>query len=391
MKTHRFVLVAGGTGGHVFPAISLAEVLTKKGHEVLYITDPRGAGLQPVDKTWAVECIPAATLSVKGLLPKLGALWCLLKSLLHARRLLKSFDAGVIVGFGGYPTVAPILAAFSKRYIIIIHEQNAVIGRANRWLSRIANVMATSFEGTLGAENNDLEIIRTGNPVRAEIINARATPYPSLDGNNPINILVVGGSLGAKVLSQVVPEAILLLPDDLRKNIMITQQCREDDIPMVKSIYSKAKQKNEIKVFFENISEKIRDAHLVISRSGASTIAELSVIGRPGVFVPYKFAADDHQQINANRMVKAGGAWSFSEVDLNSKTLAKFLESILSDSEKLTTAANAAYHYGVPNSAELLAEFLDDLSEQGILQVNCAAFEERSLKGDSAQISRVEK
>ena len=156
-------------------------------------------------------------------------------------------------------------------------------------------------------------------------------------------------------------------------------------------LYSKAKQKNEIKVFFENISEKIRDAHLVISRSGASIIAELSVIGRPGVFVPYKFAADDHQQINANRLVKAGGAWSFSEADLNSKTLAKFLKSILSDSEKLTTAANAAYHYGVPNSAELLAEFLNDLSEQGILQVNCAAFEERSLKGDSAQISRVEK
>ena len=236
MKTHRFVLAAGGTGGHVFPAISLAEVLTKKGHEVLYITDPRGAGLQPVDKTWAVECVPAATLSVQGLLPKLKALWCLLRSVLHVRRLLKNFDAGIIVGFGGYPTVAPVLAAFINRHIIIIHEQNAIVGRANRWLSRIATVMATSFEGTLGAEITDLEIIRTGNPVRSEMINARATPYPSLDGNSPINILVIGGSLGAKVLSQVVPEAILLLPDALRKNIIITQQCREDDIAMVTNV-----------------------------------------------------------------------------------------------------------------------------------------------------------
>jgi UDP-N-acetylglucosamine--N-acetylmuramyl-(pentapeptide) pyrophosphoryl-undecaprenol N-acetylglucosamine transferase len=391
MKTHRFVLAAGGTGGHVFPAISLAEVLTKRGHEVLYITDPRGFDLLPVDKSWTVECIPAATLSVRGLLPKLKALWCLLKSVLHARILLKSFDAGVIVGFGGYPTVAPVLAAFFNRQIIIIHEQNAIIGRANRWLSRIANVMATSFEGTLGAETNGSETIRIGNPVRAEIINARTTPYPSLNENSPINILVIGGSLGAKVLSQVVPEAILLLPDDLRKNIMVTQQCREDDIALVKSIYSKAKQKSEIKVFFGNISEKIRDAHLVISRSGASTIAELSVVGRPAIFVPYKFAADDHQHINANSMVKAGGAWSFREVDLNSKNLAKFLKTILLDSKKLITAANAAYQCGVPNSAELFADFLNDLSEKNTPQLQCAAFNKKSLKGDSAQMSKVEK
>ena len=391
MKKNRFVLAAGGTGGHVFPAISLAEVLTRRGHEVLYITDSRGAGLQPVDKTWTVECIPAATLAVQGVLPKLKALWCLLKSVGHARSLLKSFDAGIIVGFGGYPTVAPVLAALINRHIIIIHEQNAIIGRANRWLSRIANVIATSFEGTLGAETNGLEIIRTGNPVRTEIINARATPYPSLDGDNPINILVIGGSLGAKVLSQVVPEAILLLPDDLRKNIMITQQCREDDIVMVKSIYSKAKQKNEIKVFFGDISEKIKDAHLVISRSGASTIAELNVVGRPAIFVPYKFAADDHQYINANSMVKVGGAWSFSEVDLSSKILAKSLKSILSDPKKLITAAKAAYHCGVPNSAKLLANFLTDLSEKSTLRLQCAAFNEKTANRDSALISKVEK
>ena len=391
MKAHRFVLAAGGTGGHVFPAISLAEVLTKKGHEVLYITDPRGAGLQPVDKTWTVECVPAATLSVQGLLPKLKALWCLLRSVLHARRLLKNFDAAIFVGFGGYPTVAPVLAAFINRHIIIIHEQNAIVGRANRWLSRIATVMATSFESTVGAEITDLEIIRTGNPVRSEMINARATPYPSLDGNSPINILVIGGSLGAKVLSQVVPEAILLLPDDLRKNIIITQQCREDDIAMVKSTYAKAKQKSEIRVFFENISEKIRDAHLVISRSGASTIAELSVVGRPAIFVPYKFAVDDHQHINANSMVKVGGAWSFREVELNSKILAKFLKAILSDPRKLTTAANVAYHCGVPNSAENLADFLNDLIEQNTPQLQCAAFKENRLKENRARISKVEK
>jgi UDP-N-acetylglucosamine--N-acetylmuramyl-(pentapeptide) pyrophosphoryl-undecaprenol N-acetylglucosamine transferase len=282
---------------------------------------------------------------------------------------MKKFDAEIVVGFGGYPTVAPIIAAFISRSIIILHEQNAVLGRANRWLSSIAHIIATSFELTKGLNDKHSKTVLVGNPVRNEMEKARSSSYPIIKADTKINILVIGGSAGAKILSDTVPKALLLLPTSLRKNLSITQQCRKEDLSRVVAIYKTAKQKSDIKTFFNDISQKIKNSHLVISRSGASTVAELSVIGRPAIFIPYQFAIDNHQKINADAMVKSGGAWSFDESNLQPKALANFLEEILTDYEKLRSAAHASRNFGTPKSSEVLADLISQVTKANISEL----------------------
>jgi UDP-N-acetylglucosamine--N-acetylmuramyl-(pentapeptide) pyrophosphoryl-undecaprenol N-acetylglucosamine transferase len=208
-----------------------------------------------------------------------------------------------------------------------------------------------------------------GNPVRNEMEKARWSSYPIIKADTKINILVIGGSAGAKILSDTVPKALLLLPISLRKRLVITQQCREEDLSRVVAIYKTAKQKSDIKTFFYNISEKIKNSHLVISRSGASTIAELSVIGRPAILIPYQFAIDNHQEINADAMVKSGGAWSFDESNLQPKALANFLEGILTDHEKLRSAAHASRNFGTPKSSEALADLISQITKNNVLEL----------------------
>jgi UDP-N-acetylglucosamine--N-acetylmuramyl-(pentapeptide) pyrophosphoryl-undecaprenol N-acetylglucosamine transferase len=282
---------------------------------------------------------------------------------------MKKFDAEIVVGFGGYPTVAPVIAAFISRSIIILHEQNAVLGRANRWLSSIAHIIATSFELTKGLNDKHSKTVLVGNPVRNEMKKARSSSYPIIKADTKINILVIGGSAGAKILSDTVPKALLLLPTSLRKNLSITQQCRKEDLSRVVAIYKTAKQKSDIKTFFNDISQKIKNSHLVISRSGASTVAELSVIGRPAIFIPYQFAIDNHQKINADAMVKSGGAWSFDESNLQPKALANFLEEILTDYEKLRSAAHASRNFGTPKSSEVLADLISQVTKANISEL----------------------
>ena len=205
--------------------------------------------------------------------------------------------------------------------------------------------------------------------VRNEMKKARSSSYPIIKADNKINILVIGGSAGAKILSDTVPKALLLLPTSLRKNLLITQQCREEDLSRVVAIYKTAKQKSDIKTFFDDISEKIKNSHLVISRSGASTVAELSVIGRPAILIPYQFAIDNHQKINADAMVKSGGAWSFDESNLQPKALANFLEEILTDHEKLRSAAHASRNFGTPKSSEVLADLISQITKTNISEL----------------------
>ena len=369
MSAVRVILAAGGTGGHVFPAIGLAEALSKRGHSVLCLTDTRAIDLQPSVRSWDVKCIPAISFSGRGIRPKIRAFWTLIKGIFLSQYFIKKFDAEIVVGFGGYPTVAPIIAAFISRSIVILHEQNAVLGRANRWLSSVAHIIATSFELTRGLNDKHSKTVMVGNPVRNEMKKARSSSYPIIKADNKINILVIGGSAGAKILSDTVPKALLLLPTSLRKNLLITQQCREEDLSRVVAIYKTAKQKSDIKTFFDDISEKIKNSHLVISRSGASTVAELSVIGRPAILIPYQFAIDNHQKINADAMVKSGGAWSFDESNLQPKTLANFLEEILTDHEKLRSAAHASRNFGTPKSSEVLADLISQITKTNISEL----------------------
>jgi UDP-N-acetylglucosamine--N-acetylmuramyl-(pentapeptide) pyrophosphoryl-undecaprenol N-acetylglucosamine transferase len=195
---------------------------------------------------------------------------------------------------------------------------------------------------------------------------ARLSAYPIIKADTKINILVIGGSAGAKILSDTVPKAFLLLPISLRKNLQITQQCRKEDLAKVLAMYKAAKQQSDVKIFFDDISERIKNSHLVISRSGASTIAELSVVGRPAILIPYQFAIDNHQKFNADAMVKTGGAWCFDESNLEPEVLANFLEEILTDHEKLRSAANASYNFGIPESSEVLANLISEATKTNI-------------------------
>ena len=358
MTARRIALAAGGTGGHVFPALSLAEALHARGHRVLVLTDKRGDGFEAADAPWAVERIRAASPSKPGLLAKLGAIAQLGLGVLDARRALKNFQADAVVGFGGYPSVPAVFAGSWLNKPAILHEQNAVLGRANRWLVARAAVVATSFDATLGADAGGQPVERTGNPVRAAILAHRQTPYRAPTGGEDIRLCVFGGSLGARVFSDLVPAALALLPCDLRARITLTQQCRPEDLSRVEGFYTDLGLRAEIRTFFDDIPDRLAAAHLVIARSGASTVCELAVIGRPSILVPYPHAMDDHQSRNAGAMAAAGGGWMTPESDLTAETLAARLAALLTDPVGLENAAIAARGFGVPDAVERLADLV---------------------------------
>jgi UDP-N-acetylglucosamine--N-acetylmuramyl-(pentapeptide) pyrophosphoryl-undecaprenol N-acetylglucosamine transferase len=358
MTVRRIALAAGGTGGHVFPALSLAEALIARGHQVLVLTDKRGGAFDTEGAAWKVERIRASSPSKPGLLAKLGAIEQLGLGALDARRALKKFQADAVVGFGGYPSVPAVFAGSWLNKPAILHEQNAVLGRANRWLVARAAVVATSFDATLGADGGDQPVERTGNPVRAAILAHRATPFVAPDGGDVIRLCVFGGSLGARVFSDLVPAALALMPAELRSRLALTQQCRSEDLERVERIYAEMGVRAEIQSFFDDIPDRLAAAHLVIARAGASTVCELAVIGRPSILVPYPHAMDDHQTRNAAAMEAAGGGWMMPESTLTAETLAARIEALITDPAALTKAATAAHGFGVPDAVDRLADLV---------------------------------
>jgi UDP-N-acetylglucosamine--N-acetylmuramyl-(pentapeptide) pyrophosphoryl-undecaprenol N-acetylglucosamine transferase len=358
MTARRIALAAGGTGGHVFPALSLAEALSGRGHHVLVLTDKRGGAFDTADAPWAVQRIRASSPSKPGVLAKLGAVVLLALGVLDARRALKNFQADVVVGFGGYPSVPAIFAGSWLNKPAILHEQNAVLGRANRWLVARAAVIATSFDATVGANGGDRPVERTGNPVRAAILAHRATPFEPPREQDTIRLCVFGGSLGARVFSDLVPAALARLPSALRARISLTQQCRPEDLEKVKGLYAGLELQSDLRAFFDDIPDRLAAAHLVIARAGASTVCELAVIGRPSILVPYPHAMDDHQSRNAAAMESAGGGWMMAESGLSEETLAARLEALLTDPACLDQAAVAARRFGVPDAVDRLAELV---------------------------------
>ena len=350
------VLAAGGTGGHMFPAAALARELGRHGHNVAIVTDGRGAGFD-AGAGAVVHCIAARQVS-GGIRGTARGVMTLCYGWLQARRLLAQIQPRAAVGFGGYPTLPTMFAALRAGIPSMIHEQNAMLGRANAALAPRVSAIATSFDEVHGVRVEDLpKLVRTGNPVReavAALAGAAYTDPAASDG--PVSLLVVGGSQGARILSDLVPPAIGAVEDRLRSRLRIVQQARPEDVDRVTEAYRRLDIPAEVGSFFDDLPARMADASLVISRAGASTIAELATIGRPAILIPFLRAAGGHQHRNAREIERYGAGWVVTEMDLDPETLAGRIETLLRSPGLLADASAAACRWAMPDSAARLAD-----------------------------------
>lgn len=362
------VLTAGGTGGHVFPAESLAAELQARGYRLAFITDARGKGYSGVLGSLDTHHVTAAQMLGRGLLGKIAGALRLLRGTFEARAILRRLSPAVVVGFGGYASVPAVAAAGQLGIPTLLHEQNAVLGRANRLFSAKATRIATSFDQVrfLPAATTDApqQVIKTGMPVRAAIRAAAETPYPSLGGDAPLEVLILGGSQGARVLSDVLPAAFKALPAALQARLRISQQARPEDLERVRASYADSGLSVDVQSFFEDVPARLARAALVIGRAGSSTVAECAVIGRPALFVPLPSAADDHQTANAQAMEASGGAWMIPQSRFSAETVADQLAGLLSQPATLEAAAAAAKAFALPDAASRLADAVETLLRQ---------------------------
>jgi len=357
------LLSAGGTGGHLFPAEALAAVLKRRGWTVHLATDHRVDSYARDFPAAETHIIPSGTFG-KNPIAFARALRDLSRGYLHARRVIAGIRPKAAVGFGGYPTVPPILAAARAGIPTIIHDQNAVLGRANKFLAPRVTAIATGFPKVRGAEMFVARTVETGSPVRESVLKAAATPYPVRPAGGPFNLLAFGGSQGARFMSDLVPPAIAALPAETRRLIRVTQQCRPEDIDRVRDAYAGMKVEADLRPFFDDMPARIAAAHLVVSRSGASTVAELSVIGRPGIMVPLPHALDQDQKANAEVLARAGGGWMVEQRDMNPGRLAHDVAELVANPRRLADAAAAALLIGRPYAADRLADLVETVAEK---------------------------
>ncbi|MDE1900156.1 MAG: undecaprenyldiphospho-muramoylpentapeptide beta-N-acetylglucosaminyltransferase [Alphaproteobacteria bacterium] len=349
------VLAAGGTGGHIFPAEALARELLGRGYRVALMTDRRGAKFSddlpvPVYRT-------RASAMGKGVWGKLRSFAEMGVGVLQARHHLRDLRPDAVVGFGGYPSVPTLYAAARLGIPIILHDSNAILGRANRALMDKARVIATSFPKVAGVKAApNATLVCTGNPVRSAFMALRAQPYVGLADDGPMKILVMGGSQGARVFSQVVPQALALMPDHLRRRIVIAQQCRKEDLESARAAYAAAGIDADLSAFFRDVPERMAESHLVICRAGGSTVAELTVIGRPSILVPLPHGHAGEQIANAEAVAEAGGAWLIPEQAFTPESLAVRLESLMALPSTLTKTAAAARAWGKVGAVDNLAD-----------------------------------
>ncbi len=357
-RTH-ILLAAGGTGGHMFPAAALARELKRRGRSVSLLTDQRGLRYPGLLKGIEYEVISATSLSGGGIGRIKG--WLLLaKSIHEAVRFLRRKRVGMVVGFGGYPALPGLAAARLLRIPFVLHEQNSVLGRVNRLFATSAKSIALSFQSTARVPPRAQDRCAvTGNPVRQEIAKIGKDSYPAISESRMLRLLVVGGSQGAKIFSDIVPQAISLLPAAQRQRIQVTQQCRQEDIERVAKIYRAFGVHAEIAPFFKDLPDRLRWTHLVISRAGATTLAEVTTAGRPALLVPLSIATDDHQRSNANALVASGGGWLMLETEFTSANLAKRLIKLFAKPHELRTASRAALELAKPEATKRLAEIVE--------------------------------
>jgi UDP-N-acetylglucosamine--N-acetylmuramyl-(pentapeptide) pyrophosphoryl-undecaprenol N-acetylglucosamine transferase len=355
------LLAAGGTGGHVFPAEALGHKLKERGYSVHLVTDSRAeryAGKFPADE---IHVVPSATIGSKNPIKLARSLLTLWIGMRAARKLLRNIRPLCVVGFGGYPTIPPLLAATRMGLPSMIHEQNAVMGRANKALApRVAAIAGGFLPETGGAFPE--KTVTTGNPVRPAVIEAAKRPYVPSGPNDPFNLVVFGGSQGAQYFSKVVPTAVSLLDDDQRKRLRITQQVRPEDMETVQNCAVRLEMGVEIAPFFNDMAERIGAAHLVVCRSGASTVSEISVIGRPAILVPYPYALDHDQAANAAALAATGGAKVIVQSELSAEKLSAILRGAMTSPEKLAKMAAAAKLAGKPDAASLLADMVEAIA-----------------------------
>lgn len=351
------VLAAGGTGGHVFPADALAGALLERGCAVALVTDRRGGSYGGTLGKLDTHRIRAGQITGRSPLRRLRGLVELALGAVQARRLLGRLRPAAAVGFGGYASIPTMLAARWARVPTVIHEQNAVLGRANRVLAPRVTRIARSFEHVVALRAQDAaRAVLTGNPVRAAIAALADKPYDAPVKDGPLRILVTGGSQGATVFSRVVPAALALLPEAARRRLVVAQQCRPADIEQAHAAYAAAGFGAELKTFFDDMPARLTAAHLVICRSGASTCAEITAAGRPAILVPYPHATDDHQTANARAIEAAGAAWLMPEPTFTPAALAERLAALLEAPAVLAERAAHARALGRPDAAARLAD-----------------------------------
>ncbi len=355
----RILLAAGGTGGHLFPAEALARELIARGCQVELATDARGRGFGEGLGEVALHRVSAGGIAGKGRGLRLANLARLGRGFVQSLGLILRRRPDCVIGFGGYASVPVLLAAQCLRRPTLLHEQNAVIGRANRFLMRGARLVALSFKETRLAEGLAQAKRRyTGNPVRASIAALGTRGYRMQAAGEPFHLLVMGGSQGARALSNLVPEAVAALSDDRRRRLAIAQQCRIEDISLVGASYAALGMAAELKPFFADVPARLERAHLVISRAGASTIAELAAAGRPAILVPLPHSIDDHQGTNARAFAAGGGGWVVAEEKGAAAALTHRLANLLETPEALARAAKGARLMGRPNAASALADLV---------------------------------
>jgi UDP-N-acetylglucosamine--N-acetylmuramyl-(pentapeptide) pyrophosphoryl-undecaprenol N-acetylglucosamine transferase len=354
-----FVLAAGGTGGHMVPAHALAAELKSRGHGVLLITDDRGARFPGLFEGVPIHILPAGRLG-GGPIGWLRAFTAVARGRAEAKRLYREHRPDAVVGFGGYPAFPSLLAASALKIPTVLHEQNAVLGRVNRLLVGEAEAIGTAYEQVdrLKPKYKARTAI-VGNPVRTSVARLGELPFPEFDEFAPLKILITGGSQGATILGRVGPEGLGLLQPSLRRRLQIVQQCRPDDIERVRGRYAELGIPAEVTTYIEDMPARLADAHLVIGRAGASTIAELGAAGRPAILVPFAAATDDHQTANAREITRAGGARTIKQSDFTPDVLARQIEALAMDPVALNNAAARALSVGRPHAARDLADLVE--------------------------------
>ena len=350
------VLSAGGTGGHLFPAQALAEELVRRGRRIVVMTDARFANYVTAFPGAKVETVPSSPLG------SILAPFKIAAGVAMAFAKLMALKPAAVVGFGGYPSVPVMLAARLARLPTAIIEQNAVVGRANRLVMNKVRLVAAAFPIARFAPSDPSKIVLTGNPLRPGVTALWGASYTQPQADGPLRLLVFGGSQGARAMSEIVPAALTRLPHAMKLRLSVVQQCRPEDMDRVRAIYANAEIRAELAPFFTDLPRRMADAHLVIGRSGAGTVAELMAIGRPAILVPLPHALDDNQTPNAEILSKAGAGWLAPQRDLTPDSLARMLTSAFSHPADLAARAVAAHALATPDAAARLADAVERIA-----------------------------
>jgi UDP-N-acetylglucosamine--N-acetylmuramyl-(pentapeptide) pyrophosphoryl-undecaprenol N-acetylglucosamine transferase len=354
----KFVIAAGGTGGHLFPGQALAKHLIGQGHACVLMTDARFAPYSKGFGDIEVRTIPTGR-PVGNLIKKAIAAVMILMGIMAAMAHLRQLRPAAVIGFGGYPAYPTIMAAILLRIPTIVHEQNILMGRANRRLAKHISAIATTFPQTEKiAPKDQPKVTVTGNPVRPAVAKLYGQGYQPPEGNDKIHLLVFGGSQGAHLFSHLVPEALALLPENLRQRIGVMQQVRQEDMAEAQANYKNCEVEAELAPFFDDMDAKLAKAHLLIVRAGASTCMELAVAGRPAIYVPLPYAMENHQYLNAKYMEKACAGWVMEQGELTAESLAVQLEKLFTQPKLLTQAADAAHAAARPDATGRLTELV---------------------------------